>query len=45
MMCAALAYTYDSDDSAGEALIHTLDFYANQFNNTMYGIAFNGFAM
>ncbi len=45
MMCAAFAHTYGAGHSAGEALVRTLEFYAQQFDNTVYGIYFNGFGV
>ncbi len=43
MMCAGYLSTYGTCiDSAGEALIRILDFYANRFHNSYYGIYYNG---
>ncbi len=43
MLCASFLQTYGTSvATTGEALIKLLDYYANLFNNSVYGIFYNG---
>ena len=42
LLCAAYYSIYPKFESSGECLLRVLDFYANYFNNMLYGIFYDG---